>query len=290
MPPAPALCYSTRMLALCLVAGVVAGAPSVRVGILDAAGSDVTRHDWARMGKVDEAVRRAARDLPQLDVQEASRTTAKVDSVADMGIVCGSEDAVCLGKVAVLVDVDRIVAPSVRFERDRTWLKILVVAGNGAHSEAEAWLDGDPRAGDVKSVIEAAFAAAPSAPFPAAAADPPAETPAPPAPPAPDASAAPAAAPAAAAPEERAPVAAPPAAPSPELPPLFLAGAVTAGVGAVVTAGGVLGALVMDNEVAAKADWTDRGPKQLLGQAFIGVAAVGGAAVVAGVVLAALPE
>lgn len=82
--------------------------------------------------RLDEALRTGARSLPDISLQDASTTSQTINELQQAGLTCDAEDAPCLGKVAVLAGVSRLVVPTVRRSRDLFSIRLLVVDGSGA--------------------------------------------------------------------------------------------------------------------------------------------------------------
>ncbi len=262
---------------LCLVTcaalslSLAAAAPDVPtaarrpIALLPVAAERVSLESMPLLQRLNDVLRLGARDVPGVELQDQERTRANLASVRDMGIGCDVDDAACLGKVAVLLDVELVVVPIARIERDRTALRVLVVGIGGAHAEASADLAAEPVPKETRRVIEAALAAYAAAPLPA--------DPAPTPPPVPAAAAAPAPA---RVDDDDGPAVVP--VPEPGVSPMLLAGGVVTGAGALLLAGGAAGALTMNALLEAKEPYAARFPKMVAGQVLVGAAAVGAAA------------
>ncbi|MCC7108201.1 MAG: hypothetical protein IT382_02840 [Deltaproteobacteria bacterium] len=215
---------------------------------------------YPQLQALDAEIRDAAR-AAGLNVQDQDRTTANLNSLRGMGISCPGEDAACLAKIAVLAEVDRVVAP-VAVIKESSWdLKLVVVDTTQKMQSFPGEVPfGPPEAmrATVRVLVSAALKSTSSlAPAP----PPPTPTPAP----------------------TPAPVAAPPRPAAPAAGPggLQLAGIGLAAAGGILCVGGGAGALVVDSMLAEPEPYVDREPKLFLGRTLLVAAGLG--VVVAGV-------
>lgn len=245
---------------LSLVLVGLAGAPAPVAVLPVAVEGRVTLESYPQLQALDAEIRDAAR-AAGLNVQDQDRTTANLNSLRGMGISCPGEDAACLAKIAVLAEVDRVVAP-VAVIKESSWdLKLVVVDTTQKMQSFPGEVPfGPPEAmrATVRVLVSAALKSTSSlAPAP----PPPTPTPAP----------------------TPAPVAAPPPPAAPAAGPggLQLAGIGLAAAGGILCVGGGAGALVVDSMLAEPEPYVDREPKLFLGRTLLVAAGLG--VVVAGV-------
>ncbi|MBM4280327.1 MAG: hypothetical protein FJ137_06060 [Deltaproteobacteria bacterium] len=253
---------------LLIVAAPAAASEATPVALLPVAAERVGLEAVPRMTRIDVLLRRLLAARSDLRLLGKDQTTENLAAVREMGIACDVDDARCLGKVAVLVDVERVIVPIVRIDGATTTVRLLVVDRDSHSASAMRAVAAAPAEADLRALVVDALAAplvdpvvAVEDPTPAVVA----------------AAATPTAVEAATTPVAR-------RGPS----PLLLAGGVTAAVGVVVGAAGAIGALVVDEQLGAPEDYATRGHRLQLGRALAGAAVGGGLAVVVGGALAAL--
>ena len=94
MPPLAAL--------LLIAPALVAAGPPLAVLSLDGS---------AQAAAIDEGVRAGLSELGAYDVQAAELTGTHVRSATEMGVTCPPSDSFCLRKLAVLAEVQFVIAP-----------------------------------------------------------------------------------------------------------------------------------------------------------------------------------
>lgn len=242
-----------------LVLAGVASATSPVAVLPVAAEGRVTLEELPQLQKLDAEIRDAAR-VAGVNIQDQARTTANLESLRGMGISCPGEDAACLAKIAVLAEVDRVVAPVV-VVREKSWdLKLVVVDTTQKMQSFPGEVPFEPpeaMRATIRVLVSAALKSTSSV--------------APPPPPPPTPTPAPAPVPA--------PVPAP--APAPAGGSVQMAGIGLAAAGGLLLVGGGAGALVVDSMLAEPEPYVDREPKLFLGRSLLIAAGLG--VVVAGV-------
>jgi hypothetical protein len=272
------------------VALLAVGAPAnPSVAVLPVVADGVTADTAPRLKRIEETVKRAARDVSSITVQDDARTRIGLASVDEMGIRCDPGAASCLGKIAVLLEADRVIAPIIKLERDKTAVRILVVGPHGEHAEASGDAAVDPSAAELAGLIADAFALPLTG-----GADPPATsitTPTTPTTPPPTTTPPTTTPPTTTTPTTTTPTpptTTPPTTTPPAAPPSsrMLTGAAVAGGGALLVALGGAGAVWANLALSKPDDYdTVRVPEMITGQLALGVAALGVAGVVGGCVL-----
>ena len=244
---------------LSLVLVGLAGAPAPVAVLPVAVEGRVTLQSYPQLQALDAEIRDAAR-AAGLNVQDQDRTTANLNSLRGMGISCPGEDAACLAKIAVLAEVDRVVAP-VAVIKESSWdLKLVVVDTTQKMQSFPGEVPFGPTEAmraTVRVLVSAALKSTSSL------------APPPPPPPTPAPTPTPAPAPP------------PPAAPAAAPGGLQLAGIGLAAAGGILCVGGGAGALVVDSMLAEPEPYVDREPKLFLGRTLLIAAGLG--VVVAGV-------
>lgn len=240
---------------LSLVLAGLAGATSPVAVLPVAVEGRVTLEAYPQLQALDAEIRDAARSAG-LNVQDQERTTANLNSLRGMGISCPGEDAACLAKIAVLAEVDRVVAP-VAVIKESSWdLKLVVVDTTQKMQSFPGEVPfGPPEAmrATVRVLVSAALKSTSSIAPP-----PPPPTPTPTPTPAPT------------------PAPAPPPEAAAEGPGgLQLAGIGLAAAGGILCVGGGAGALVVDSMLAEPEPYVDREPKLFLGRTLLVAAGVG---------------
>jgi hypothetical protein len=226
------------------------------IAILPVAAEKVTLEAVPQLERLDDALRKGARNIPGIKVQDEARTTANLQSVREMDIKCDVEDTSCLSKIAVLTEVGRLVVPIARLDGTTYSIRMLIVNTSGGAKRVEKELPADATDDALESatrtlVEELLRALPPNAP---------AEKEPPPPPP----------------PNEIKDPPPPPVEKTP-LPPMFVAGVGTAAAGGLLFLGGATGALLVDNQLGTPPypAFSEREKLQTLGKVLIGSAAVG---------------
>lgn len=98
------------------------------VAIVPVAGERVSLEEVPLFERLDAALRGAAATAG-VKLQAAAATRAQLAAVRDSGIDCDLSDGLCLGKVAVLAEVDRLLVPIARREGNIFHVRMLVVDG-----------------------------------------------------------------------------------------------------------------------------------------------------------------
>jgi hypothetical protein len=227
------------------------------VALLPVAAERVSVEAMPQMARADDLLRRAVAARSDVRLLSKAQTAENLASVREMGIACAVDDAGCLGKVAVLVDVERLLVPILRIDGASTIVRVLVVDRTGRSADAQVTTTAAPNELELRTLVADALAAT-LAERASASLKPPTTLPA-----------------------VDAPVASSPATGDGPR-PIFLGGVVTASVGAVVCVAGTAGALAVDGMLAEPEDYSVRQSKLLVGQVLVGAAVVGGVAAIAG--------
>jgi hypothetical protein len=248
-----------RAIVPCLVfVGVVVASGSARadvppVALLPVAAERVGLEAMPQMARTDDLLRRAVAARTDVRLLSKAQTAENLASVREMGISCAVDDVRCLGKVAVLVDVERLLVPILRIDGASTDVRVLVVDRTGRSAAAHVSTTAPPTEAELRTLVADALAA----PLNDLSAEPAAATPAP-----------------------ATMATAPTTAEGPRA--LFLGGVVTTSVGVVVCVAGTAGAFAVDGLLAKPEDYGVRSSKLLLGQALVGAAVVGGVGAIVG--------
>ena len=139
----------TEVLAPLILAHLV----SAKSALLPVRAAEATLDDAPTLARLDAALRR--NDTALLDVDA---TVENVAAARDAGVVCAATDRLCLGKLAALADVERMLSPVARRTRSG-WHVIIVVVDAKAHAATLAADVGDPPA-QARSLVERALSIA----------------------------------------------------------------------------------------------------------------------------------
>jgi hypothetical protein len=230
------------------------------VALLPVAAERVGLEAMPQMARTDDLLRRVVAARTDVRLLSKIQTAENLASIREMGISCAVDDVRCLGKVAVLVDVDRVLVPILRMDSAATVVRVLVVDRLGRSADAQVTTPALPTEAELGSLVAVALGAElveqPARPGPTTST---AATPAAPA------------------------VVAPPAAePTAGPRPLLVGGIVTASVGTVACLAGVAGALAVDALLAEPEDYAIRESRMGFGQALVGASVIGGLVGIAG--------
>jgi hypothetical protein len=233
-------------------------APKAPIAILPVAAEKVTLEAVPQLERLDEALRKGARSLPGIDLQEKARTEANLRSVREMDIKCDVEDTSCLSKIAVLTEVGRIIVPIARLDGTTYRLRVLIVNTSGGARRIERDVPAD--ANDealliaARTLVDDLLRLLPAD----AAADPPPPLDPPPPPP-PDVV------------PEPTPVA------KGRTDPLFVAAAATTAAGALLVVAGGTGAILVDTTLGSPPypAYSEREKLQTFGLVLLGATTLG---------------
>ncbi len=216
--------------------------------------------ELAAFEHLDGALRKGVASVPGVHLQDAGVTRANIDAAAGAGVACGGRDRACLGKLAVLAGVERLLVPSATRTGGVMTVSLFVVDGGARSADVRSLLPvgpDDAQRAAARQLATRALAAVLAAPV-------------------------------ADARGEGARVAAPRGAP--RAAPFPLGGAVLLAAGGGVAAAGVAGAFVTNELLATPEPYADRSDKLFFGQASLVVAAAGVAAAAAGGAVLLLSE
>jgi hypothetical protein len=244
--------------------------------ILPVVADESSVDDVAPLQKLERRLRQGAAGTT-VAVQDADTTRANMAAARGVGIDCRSSDAACLGRLAVLADVERVLVPIARREGALFHVRVVIVDSDGRSSEVsdDVPLEPEPAAREaVRTLLLRALTTEIVRDAGSASAPPQART-------APSATARP--------PE---PAAAAAAGPDEAAPPLVVLGSALAVTGALVGVGGGIGAVAVEASLDRPESYANREPKQRLGAALLAATAVGAAVAVvgAGIAWAATPD
>jgi hypothetical protein len=157
--------------ALFLVVASVA-TPSVaagggdRVAVLPLSATGVALDEVPELERLDSALRRAVSQLPDVRLQPKPDTLAHVAGARDVGLSCTPSDVACLGKLAVLAEVDVVLSPAATLTSGTFEIALTLVERGGATRSSRASLPRprDELEGATAAAIAQLWGAASSAP------------------------------------------------------------------------------------------------------------------------------
>lgn len=106
------------LLALAGLALLASRSEAGGLAVLPASAADIRAGDVTALDELDRAIHAAAVQQVGVAVQSMATTRAHVDAARTLGVQCGPIDLDCLKRLAILSDVDVVLAPAARRSAD----------------------------------------------------------------------------------------------------------------------------------------------------------------------------